>query len=166
MIAYRTSPTNAANIVRRIAEQYGLKPEILENLSTPPEVETVQSPDDAAAILLPKLATYKDREVFVIMVLNTRNEVLSVIERYHGSLNSSMIRTGECFKEAIAKDGACVILAHNHPSGDPSPSPEDVAVTRAFVQAGELLDIPVLDHIVIGNGRYVSLKARGLGFDR
>ncbi len=71
---------------------------------------------------------------------------------------------GELFKEAIRRNAAALILVHNHPSGDPSPSPEDIALTRAAVQAGKLLDVDVLDHIVIGRGKYVSLKERGLGF--
>jgi DNA repair protein RadC len=75
-----------------------------------------------------------------------------------------MVRIGEVFREAIQRGAASMIVVHNHPSGDPSPSPEDVAVTRALVQAGELLDIEVLDHVVIGRGGYTSLKAKGLGF--
>jgi DNA repair protein RadC len=71
---------------------------------------------------------------------------------------------GELFKEAIRRNAAAVILIHNHPSGDPTPSPDDVAVTRAIVEVGKLLDIEVLDHLVIGAGRYISLKERGLGF--
>jgi DNA repair protein RadC len=71
---------------------------------------------------------------------------------------------GELFKAAIRRNAAALIVAHNHPSGDPAPSPDDVAVTRAIVQAGKLLDVDVLDHLVIGNGRFVSLKERGLGF--
>ena len=83
---------------------------------------------------------------------------------YKGSLNSSQVRVGELFKEAIRRNAAAVILIHNHPSGDPEPSPDDVVVTRTIVEAGKLMDIKVLDHIVIGAGRYVSLKERGLGF--
>ena len=86
------------------------------------------------------------------------------LEVYHGSLNTSLIRVGELFREAIKVNAAALIVAHNHPSGDPSPSPEDVAVTRALVEAGKLLDIDVLDHLVIGRYRFVSLKERGLGF--
>jgi len=71
---------------------------------------------------------------------------------------------GEVFKEAIRRNAVSLIVAHNHPSGDPTPSPEDIALTRAIVQAGKLLDIDVLDHLVIGGQRFVSLKERGLGF--
>jgi DNA repair protein RadC len=87
-----------------------------------------------------------------------------VIEIYHGSLNSSMVRVGELFKPALQRNAASILIAHNHPSTDPTPSPEDVSVTRAIVQAGKLLDVSVLDHLVIGLSRWVSLKEKGLGF--
>jgi DNA repair protein RadC len=90
--------------------------------------------------------------------------MLDVIEIYHGSLNSSMVRVGELFKPALQRNAAAILIAHNHPSADPTPSPEDVSVTRAIVQAGKLLDVSVLDHLVIGLSRWVSLKEKGLGF--
>ncbi|MPM27171.1 hypothetical protein SDC9_73681 [bioreactor metagenome] len=74
------------------------------------------------------------------------------------------MRVGELFRSAIQKNAASIILAHNHPSGDPTPSPEDIALTRSVIQAGKLLDIELLDHIVIGNARYVSIKEKGLAF--
>jgi DNA repair protein RadC len=83
---------------------------------------------------------------------------------YRGSLSQSQVRVGELFKSAIRANAAAVIIIHNHPSGDPTPSPDDVAVTRQIIQAGKLLDVDVLDHLVIGRGRFVSLKERGLGF--
>jgi DNA repair protein RadC len=82
-----------------------------------------------------------------------------------GTLNASHARIAEIFREAVKRNCAAIIVAHNHPSGDPAPSPEDILVTRRLVEAGEMLDIEVLDHIVIGQQRYVSLKERGLGFD-
>ena len=90
--------------------------------------------------------------------------MLDIVEVYKGSLNSSQVRVGEVFNAAIRRSAASVIVVHNHPSGDPTPSPDDVAVTRAFVQAGKLLDVEVLDHLIIGEGQWVSLKERGLGF--
>ena len=85
---------------------------------------------------------------------------------YIGSLNASLIRVGEIFKEALKRNSAALIVVHNHPSGDPTPSPEDVLVTREIISAGKLLDIDVLDHLVIGQGRFVSMRERGLGFVR
>jgi DNA repair protein RadC len=106
-----------------------------------------------------------DQEYLYVIHLDTRNRVIgSPREVYHGSLNTSLIRVAEVFSEAVKVNAAGIIVVHNHPSGDPSPSPEDVAVTRALVEAGKLLDIDVLDHLVIGQHRFVSLKERGLGF--
>ena len=89
---------------------------------------------------------------------------MEIVEVYKGSVNSSQVRVGEVFKEAVRNNASAVIVIHNHPSGDPTPSPDDVAVTRAIMQAGKLLDIEVLDHLVIGQGKWTSLKERGLGF--
>jgi len=104
-----------------------------------------------------------EQEHLRVILLDRRNRVLETTEVYKGSVNSSQIRVGEVFKEAIRKNASALIVIHNHPSGDPTPSPDDVAVTRAIVGAGKLLDVEVLDHLVIGHGRWVSLKERGLG---
>ena len=100
----------------------------------------------------------------LVMMLDTRNRLMDICEVYHGSLNSSMIRVGEVFKPALQRNAAAVLIAHNHPSTDPSPSPEDVSVTRSIVEAGKLLDVSVVDHIICGLSRWVSLKEKGLGF--
>ncbi len=105
-----------------------------------------------------------EQEHLRVILLDRRNRVLAIVEVYKGSVNSSQVRVGELFKEAIRVNASAIIVTHNHPSGDPTPSPDDVAVTRAMVQAGKLLDIDVLDHLVIGQGKWVSLKERGLGF--
>ena len=123
----------------------------------------ISSPSAAAQILMPMLA-HRDQEYLVVIALDTRNRVLEVAEVYHGSLNSSMVRIGELFRPALQCNAAGILIAHNHPSTDPTPSPEDVSVTRAIVQAGKLLDVSVLDHLVIGLSRWVSLKEQGLGF--
>lgn len=125
---------------------------------------TVCSPADAANLLMAEMSTL-EQEHLVVILLNTRNAVLSVETVYIGSLNTSVVRVGELFNRAIRQNAAAIIVAHNHPSGDPAPSPEDVRVTSQFVSAGKLLDIDVLDHVIIGAGRFVSLKERGLGFD-
>jgi DNA repair protein RadC len=131
--------------------------------ATPDEKPSIHSPQDAADLLQHEMSALEQEELRVVL-LDTRNRVQGVETVYRGSLNSSQVRVGELFKEAIRRNAAAVIIAHNHPSGDPTPSPDDVAVTRAFIQAGKLLDIEVLDHVVIGMNRWVSLKERGLGF--
>jgi DNA repair protein RadC len=101
----------------------------------------------------------------VLLPLDTKNRVIHTLDVYHSSLNASMIRVGEIFRDAVRLNAAGLIVAYNHPSGDPAPSPEDVAVTGNIVEAGKLLDINVLDHLVIGHRQDVSLCKRGLGFD-
>lgn len=132
--------------------------------SAPEERPRVTSPADAANLLMSEMM-FLEQEHLRVILLNTRNEVLSTPTIYQGSLNTSVIRVGELFRAAVRANAAALIVAHNHPSGDPSPSPEDINVTRQLVKAGKLLDVNVLDHIVIGHQRYVSLKERRLGFD-
>ncbi len=132
-------------------------------LTSPNDRPTVRSPADAAALIMLDMAGLEQEHLRVIL-LDTRNRVIAISEVYKGSLNSAMIRVGELFRDAIRHNCAALIVAHNHPSGDPTPSPEDIAVTRQIVEAGKLLDIEVLDHLVIGQRRYVSLKEQGLGF--
>ncbi len=131
--------------------------------ATPDEKPAIHSPGDAAELVRYEMSSL-EQEVLKVMLLDTRNRVLRIQEIYQGSLNMSMVRVGELFKHAIRQNAASIIVIHNHPSGDPAPSPEDVALTRAIVQAGKLLDIDVLDHLIIGGGKYVSLKEKGLGF--
>jgi DNA repair protein RadC len=106
-----------------------------------------------------------EQEHLRVMLLDTRNRLMRIVEVYRGSLNSSLVRIGEVLRDAVRSNAAAVIVVHNHPSGDPTPSPEDVSLTRSIVEAGKILDIEVLDHLVIGKNRFVSLKARGLGFE-
>ncbi|CUS02697.2 conserved protein of unknown function [Candidatus Promineifilum breve] len=133
--------------------------------ASPEERPHVSTPDDAFHLLKSEMM-FLDQEHLRLILLDTRNRVLRTPTIYVGSLNTSVIRVGELFRAAIRENAAAFIIAHNHPSGDPSPSPEDINVTRQIVQAGKLLDVDVLDHIVIGRNRYVSLKQRGLGFER
>ncbi len=106
-----------------------------------------------------------EQEHLRVILLDGRNRVLDIVEVYQGSVNSAQVRIAEVFKPAIACMASAIIVVHSHPSGDPTPSPEDVAVTRAIVQAGKLLDINTLDHLVIGHdARWVSMKERALGF--
>jgi DNA repair protein RadC len=106
-----------------------------------------------------------EQEHLRVVLLNTKNHVLGMPTVYRGSLNTSVIRTAEVFRDAVKENCASIIVVHNHPSGDPTPSPEDVRVTRDLVAAGKLLDIEVLDHLVIGRNRYVSLRQKKLGFE-
>lgn len=140
--------------------------ELSRRLQAPAEDQpAITSPADAANLFFPRLA-HLDQEELHVAVLNTRSRVMRIEAVYRGSLNTSVVRVAELFRPAVEAPGAAIIIAHNHPSNDPSPSPEDVNVTRQIVQAGKLLDISLLDHIVIGGGgRFVSLKERGLGFD-
>lgn len=133
-------------------------------IETPQERPAVHSPADAAGMIQYEMSALEQEELWVLL-LDTRNRMIHTEKVYRGSLNVSMVRVGELFKAAVRQNIASIIIAHNHPSGDPTPSPEDVALTRAVVKAGKLLDIEVLDHLVIGSGsRFVSLKERGLGF--
>ena len=126
------------------------------------ERTSINSPGDAAA-LCSDMSTFDVEHLRVIM-LNTKSMVLGIADVYKGSVNSSQVRVGEVFRPALQRNAPSVVIVHNHPSGDATPSPDDVAVTRALIQAGKLLDIQVLDHLVIGHGKWVSLKERGLGF--
>jgi DNA repair protein RadC len=132
-------------------------------MEAPEERPAIHSPADAAALVQYEMGALEQEELRVVL-LDTRNRIEDITKVYQGSLNTSQVRVGELFRSAIRRNAAAIIVIHNHPSGDPTPSPDDVALTRAIVQAGKLLDIDVLDHLVIGRGRWVSLKERGLGF--
>jgi DNA repair protein RadC len=133
-------------------------------LAAPEERPQIRSPGDAAALLMAELS-HREQEHLWVLFLDTRNRVLGGESVYKGSLNQSHVRVGDVFREAVRRNCAAIIVAHNHPSGDPSPSPEDVSVTRELVSAGRLLGIELLDHLVIGHQRWVSLRERGLGFE-
>ena len=133
--------------------------------AVPEDRPTIQSPSDAAALLLYEMGAL-EQEHLRVLLLDTRNRLIRTIEVYRGSLNTSLIRVGEVFRDAVRSNAASIIIVYNHPSGDPTPSPEDVSVTRALVEAGSLLDIEVLDHLVIGKNCFVSLKSKGLGFNK
>ena len=129
----------------------------------PEERPQVRSPEDLARLMMGSMSNLEQEHLKVVL-LNTKNRVLAREEVCRGSLNSAAVRIGEIFREPIRQNAAAIILVHNHPSGDPSPSPEDVRLTAAVRQAGDLLDIELLDHLVIGSNDFVSLRERGLGF--
>lgn len=125
--------------------------------------KVVRSPKDVEDVLRLRMA-YQEEERLTVVLLDTKNRVVDMPEVYKGSVNTSLVRVGEIFREAVRQNCAALVVAHNHPSGDPTPSPEDVRLTELIVEAGRLLDIEVLDHLVIGQERAISLKERGLGF--
>lgn len=129
---------------------------------SPNTAVTIQSPQYVYDLLYPRIG-HKMQEHFVVVLLDTRNNVIGIETLYIGSLNSTVIRIAEVFRPAIIKYAPAIIIAHNHPSGDPSPSSQDISVTKSIVEVGNKLDIDVLDHIIVGcNGRFVSLKEKGL----
>lgn len=121
----------------------------------------IRSPHDVAALLSEDLR-YLQKEHFVCLFLNTKNHVIAQETLSMGSLNASIVHPREVFRAAIKRSSASIICVHNHPSGDPTPSPEDVQITERLVQAGEIVGIEVLDHVIIGDQRFVSLKELGL----
>lgn len=122
----------------------------------------ISSPDDAAAVFMDQMAS-EMQEQLRVMLLDTKHRVMRTSVVYMGNVNSSVVRAGEVFREAVKDNATAIIVAHNHPSGDPTPSIEDVEVTGALAQAGRLLDIKLLDHLIVARRGHVSLKARNPG---
>lgn len=128
---------------------------------TPAKRPVVSTPSDVARLLMLKMRDL-DREYFKALVLNIKNEVLKIVDVSVGSLNSSVVHPRELYKAAIRASGARLIIVHNHPSGDPTPSEEDIRLTRRLAEAGNILGIELLDHVILGDGRFLSLKEEGL----
>ncbi|WP_435925696.1 RadC family protein [Paenibacillus sp. DYY-L-2] len=126
-----------------------------------PEARIIRSPRDAADQVMEELR-YLQKEHFVCLFLNTKNHIIAQETLSVGSLNASIVHPREVFRAAIKCSSASIVCVHNHPSGDPSPSPEDIRMTDRLCRAGEIVGIDVLDHIVIGDGSFVSLKEQGL----
>jgi DNA repair protein RadC len=127
------------------------------------ERPAIHSPKDAADQVMYEMTGFVQENLWVLL-LDTRNRLIDIEHLYQGSLNSSTVRVAEVFKKAMVMNAAAIIITHNHPSGDPTPSPEDIALTRTLVETGKMLDIQVLDHVVIGGNSFVSLKEKRLGF--
>ena len=125
-----------------------------------PQDNHITSPGDAAAYFMP-IIRHENHEKFYLMCLNTKNRPIKVLQIAEGSLTSAVVHPREVFAEAVTCHAACIMVAHNHPSGDPYPSADDRNLTRALDEAGHVLGIPLLDHIVIGDGRYYSFKEHG-----
>jgi len=133
-------------------------------ISLAPEERIVSTTQDAANLVTGEMGTL-DQEHLRVILLNTRNEVLSTHEVYVGNVNSSVVRPAEVFRPAVRNNAPSLIVAHNHPSGNPAPSDDDIAITEDLVAAGKLLGIDVLDHLIVGSGqRYVSMNETGQGF--
>ncbi len=132
-------------------------------LLSPEQRRPVYTPDDVAALLRLEMG-HLDQEQLRILLLDTRHRLIRQVLVYQGNVNGTQVRIGELFREAIRENCPAVLVVHNHPSGDPTPSTEDVAITRQIVEAGRLLSIEVLDHLVIARQGYVSLRERKLGF--
>lgn len=133
---------------------------------TRPKTKRIDCPAAAAEILMP-LLRYLEREELWVLSVDTKRNVMGIDQVYKGTVNTSCIRLTEVFKKAVERKAVGIIVAHNHPSGDPNPSPEDMDATRKMIKAGELLDVDVLDHLVIGDGRFISIRERlGSGWAR
>jgi DNA repair protein RadC len=126
---------------------------------------TVRSPRDVAERLVLQMGRL-EREELRVVILNTKNTVLRVASVYQGNVASSLVRVGELFRDAVRLNASGIIMVHNHPSGDPTPSPDDLHLTAEALAAGRLLDIQLLDHLVVGHDAWVSLRDRGVAFDR
>lgn len=126
---------------------------------------TIRSPRDLAERLLLQMG-HLEREELRVVLLDTRNGVLACETVYRGNVSAALVRVGELFRDAVRMHAAGLILVHNHPSGDPTPSPDDLHLTAEVVAAGRLLDVAVLDHLVLGHAAWISLRDRGIAFDR
>lgn len=131
----------------------------------PEQRPRIVSPDDIMKLIGLEMALQEQEQLRVVM-LNTRNEVTNIRTLYQGTTNQAHVRIAEVFREAIRMNAVAIVVAHNHPSGDPTPSSADIELTRLLHEAGHTLDIKVLDHMIIGHGRHVSMRRLGLGFPK
>lgn len=158
-------PPEAASILHLVRENLRLLADLVARykvggLEVAPNGHIVRKPADVAEYLGAELADLAQEQLRVVL-LDSKNRVLDTCLVYQGGLNATVIRLADCFRDAVRAGAAAIILVHNHPSGDPEPSPEDVRLTQEAGRAGDLLGIEVLDHVVIGKG-FVSLRERGL----
>jgi DNA repair protein RadC len=130
---------------------------------TPEERPQVRTPEDAAIVFLPRM-TALDHEELHVAVLDTKHRIERLVTVYQGSVNAAQVRIAEVFKEAVRANCPAIVVAHNHPSGDPTPSAADISLTSELSRAADLLDIDLIDHLIIGDGRWISLRRLGLGF--
>lgn len=146
---------------RRLRDALDLATSLL--VEPPQERPQVTTPRDAARLVLPEMGLL-EQEQMRLLLLDTKHRLIAAITLYAGTVSECHVRVAEVFREAVRRNATALILAHNHPSGSVDPSPEDVRVTREIVQAGRLLDVEVLDHLIIGQDNFTSLHERGLGW--
>lgn len=125
------------------------------------DIITINTPKDVKNLVMGEMR-FLEKEHFRVILLNIKNQLISIEDISVGSLNSSIVHPREVFKPAIKRSSASMILVHNHPSGDPTPSVEDIDITKRLIEAGKILGIEVLDHVIIGNGNYISIKEKGI----
>lgn len=159
-------PPEAASILHLVRENLRLLADLVTRYELAPPTQNpaeriLRGPADVATYLAPELADLPQEQLRVVL-LDSKNRVLAVCLVYQGGLNATVVRLADCFREAVRLGAAALILVHNHPSGDPSPSPEDVRLTQEAGRAGDLLGIEVLDHLIVGRQGHVSLREKGL----
>lgn len=147
-------PAKAATILAAV--ELGRRVAVAE----PQKKSRFSSPKACVAFLMPRLR-YERHEKFVVMLLDSKNQLIKTQQISEGSLNASVVHPREVFAPAILHQAACILAAHNHPSGDPAPSREDRQLTSALKETGAVMGIPLLDHIIIGDGRYYSFRENG-----
>ena len=163
----KKTPTKDAALLEALRSNLGLLGELAARyeVATKPEgpedPPSINSPQDVQRLLGPEMSQLAQEQLRVLLI-DTKSQVVGQRVIYQGNISSAIVRTAEVFRPAVIEAVPSVIIAHNHPSRDPDPSPDDVMITRKLKQAAELLDIDLLDHIVIGGKRHVSLKERGL----
>ncbi len=163
----KKTPTKDAALLEALRSNLGLLGELAARyeVATKPEgpedPPSINSPQDVQRLLGPEMSQLAQEQLRVLLI-DTKSQVVGQRVIYQGNISSAIVRTAEVFRPAVIEAVPSVIVAHNHPSRDPDPSPDDVMITRKLKQAAELLDIDLLDHIVIGGKRHVSLKERGL----
>ena len=153
------------HLLREIALRYGIVTGGDGNAVAADDAPQISAPQDVMTLLAWEMEPLRQEQLRVLN-LNTRNRVTSQTVVYQGTVNSCSVRPAEVLRQAVIENAPSVIVVHNHPSGDPTPSPEDVCTTRDLVTAGKILDVAMLDHVIIGsNGRFTSLRETGQGFD-
>lgn len=164
LVSNYTEMTNIKGIKRIKASQLIAMVELFKRFKTlraKRQVLKISSPKDLSEMLMNEM-TDLSQEVLKLIMLNTKNEVIGIKDVFKGSLNTSIVHPREIFNEAVKRNSASIIICHNHPSGDPTPSKEDINITIRLKECGSIMGINLLDHIIIGNKKFVSLKEKGI----